>query len=524
LISAYYDIILLQSIILNWDILVFNNAFIKKNMTFLHETSQTIKRLSQKKIYLHQFKLNNTKLTDLTYVQKLLKQIRSKSHQSEEVLSEQDKETQNLSIAKDSLSFLLTDNRIPDSVKASLKSDFVQVEKMLEKLEHEYIHIAVLGRVSVGKSSLLNALIDHQQANEIFSVSPLHGETKTAAYHDWHEYKNDHVILIDTPGINEVNGEDREKLALDVVSRADIILFVVDGDLTHTEYQVLQRISSGVQPVILVLNKADRYNANEKQLLLEQLSKHASAFVKPEHIVATASTSSVKTVIYVDEFGNENETEQIKEIEVAELKNLLFKLLSIEGKSLAALNATFFAGKLTEQVAEHLIDKQKVASAKVIKMYCLSKSLAVAVNPVPVVDLFSAALIDVGMVIHLSKVYGLNISRSESAVLIKTIMSQLVLLMGTIWLMYLLSSALKLGSFGFSTLLTATGEGAVAYYGTYIVGKAANLYFRQGKSWGEHGPKQAVKKILDSIDRDSIMQQAKTDILTKMNTQKSEQT
>ncbi|MBF0264245.1 MAG: GTP-binding protein [Gammaproteobacteria bacterium] len=494
-----------------------NKSFIQKNISFLQKTSQSIHRLSTKKYYLHQFKLGNSKLFDYRYIQKLLSQIQNKNSGSSS--SGTDKETQNLSIAKDSLAFLLADKRIPASVKSSLESDFIQVEKMLEKLEHEYIHIAVLGRVSVGKSSLLNALIDNKQQTEVFSVSPLHGETKVAAYHDWHEYKNGHVILIDTPGINEVDGQEREKLAFDVVSRADVILFVVDGDITHTEYQVLKRISSGVQPVILVLNKADRYNDKEKQLLLTQLRKQTLAFVKPENIVATASTSSVKTFIYVDEAGNETETEQTLSIDVLALKNLLFDLLTHEGKSIAALNATFFAGRLTEQVADHLIDKQKVASANVIKMYCLSKSLAVAVNPVPIVDLFSAALIDVGMIVHLSKVYGLNISRAESAVLIKTIMSQLILLMGTIWLMYLLSSALKLGSFGFSTVLTATGEGAVAYYGTYVVGKAANLYFRQGKSWGEHGPKQAIKRILDGIDRDSIMQQAKEDILMKMNNQ-----
>ena len=75
------------------------------------------------------------------------------------------------------------------------------------------------------------------------------------------------------------------------------------------------------------------------------------------------------------------------------------------------------------QIAEHLMDKQKKASTDVIRMYCLSKSLAVAVNPVPIVDLFSAAIIDVGMIVHLSKVYGLQMTKAESAALIKTIMS-----------------------------------------------------------------------------------------------------
>jgi hypothetical protein len=95
-------------------------------------------------------------------------------------------------------------------------------------------------------------------------------------------------------------------------------------------------------------------------------------------------------------------------------------------------------------------------------------------------------------------------------------MSQMIILMGSIWAMNLLSSALKLGSVGLSTFITASAQGAVAYYGTFVVGQAADFYFEQGKSWGKLGPKQAVKRILDSIDRNSIIAQAREDIMVKI--------
>ena len=99
---------------------------------------------------------------------------------------------------------------------------------MLDKIEHGEVHISVLGRVSVGKSSLLNALL----GSDRFSTSPLHGETREAAYSDWTEYEAGGVCLIDTPGINEVDGAERERLARDIAGRSDIVLFVVDGDIT----------------------------------------------------------------------------------------------------------------------------------------------------------------------------------------------------------------------------------------------------------------------------------------------------
>ena len=51
----------------------------------------------------------------------------------------------------------------------------------------------------------------------------------------------------------------------------------------------------------------------------------------------------------------------------------------------------------------------------------------------------------------------------------------------------------------------------MAYYSTYIVGQAAERYLAQGKSWGEGGPKHVVREILDSLDRDSILAQARAD-------------
>jgi len=140
----------------------------------------------------------------------------------------------------------------------------------------------------------------------------------------------------------------------------------------------------------------------------------------------------------------------------------------------------------------------------------------VASNPLPVGDLFAAALIDVGMVVHLSRFYGLPITRGEAGTLVKTIATQMALLMSTVWAVHLVSSALKLGTGGLSSLVTGGAQGAVAYYSTYVVGQAAEQYLAQGKSWGEGGPKQVVREILDSLDRDSVLAQARADIRERL--------
>ncbi|MCG7982850.1 MAG: Era-like GTP-binding protein, partial [Candidatus Thiodiazotropha lotti] len=153
-------------------------------------------------------------------------------------IDEQESENDgHLQLARENLRELLSDDRLPGSVRDSLKDDFHQVQAMLDKLEHGHLHIAVFGRVSVGKSALLNALLGEQR----FTVSALHGETRHSDMAAWREVEASGVFLIDTPGINEISGEERERMAEDVASRADLVLFVVDGDLTQTELQAMQK-------------------------------------------------------------------------------------------------------------------------------------------------------------------------------------------------------------------------------------------------------------------------------------------
>lgn len=160
-----------------------------------------------------------------------------------------------LQLARDSLRELLDDPRVPQEVRDSLADDYAQVQNMLDKLDQGHIHIAAVGRVSVGKSATLNALLGQDR----FSTSPLHGETKHAQFGRWDEYQSGGVFLIDTPGLNEVDGEDRERLAHEVAARADLVLFIVDGDLTESEIRALRILQGHRRPILLVFNKADRY-------------------------------------------------------------------------------------------------------------------------------------------------------------------------------------------------------------------------------------------------------------------------
>ena len=417
-----------------------------------------------------------------------------------------------LSLARESLRDLINDARLPDGVRESLAHDYDAVQSMLDKLEHGHLHLSAFGRVSTGKSSLLNALIGEER----FSVSPVHGETKHSEIQAWNELEAGGVFLIDTPGLDEAGGEDRESLAKEVAGRSDLVIFVIDGDITDTELAALKVAIAEGRPILLALNKSDLYTSAERDALLQSVRDKTAGIIDPEHVITVAAQPRPQLVLEIDEDGNERELQRQRDPDIAALRLKLWEILETEGKTLAALNASLFAADLSDQVGRRILAARRELGEKMVRTYCVAKGIAVAFNPVPVADLFAAAFIDVGMVVHLSKVYDLPLNQKEAGSIVKVIMAESAALMGTVWALHFVSSALKVGTVGLSTILTAGAQGAIAYYSTYLVGQAAAEYLAAGKSWGDGGPKLVVKQILDSLDRDTVLRDAKREIQARL--------
>ena len=420
--------------------------------------------------------------------------------------------SRHLTLARESLRELIGDSRLPPGIRESLARDYTEVQAMLDKLEHGHLHIAAFGRVSTGKSSLLNALIGEER----FTVSPLHGETRTSSMQRWSEVEAGGAFLIDTPGLDEAGGEEREMLATEVANRADLVIFVLDGDITESERTSLRTLLKQGRPVLVALNKKDLYTQADLEALLASIREKTQGLVSTGNVLAVAADPRPQAIIEIDEAGVETETMRSRKPDIKDLKARLWDIFEAEGKTLAALNASLFAADLSDQVGRRILEARREIGDRLVRTYCVAKGVAVAFNPVPVADLFAAAFIDVGMVVHLSKVYGLPLSRREAGSLVRVIAAEAAALMGTVWALHFVSSALKVGTLGLSTILTAGAQGAIAYYSTYLVGRVAGEYLAHGKSWGDGGPKRVVKQILDSLDKETVLQDARREIRSRL--------
>jgi len=415
-------------------------------------------------------------------------------------------------LAASSLRALLDDPAIPPTIRGSLAAEFARLEAMLGKLERDELHIAVFGRVSVGKSALANALL----GEDAFDVGVLHGTTREAGQRRWREVGGNGVHLIDTPGIDELDGEARERLAFEVAAVSDLVVFVVDGDMTRRELDALAELGRTERPLLLALNKADRYGEEEREHLLQRLREHAQGIVRADDVVAIAAHPAPVRQVRVDAAGLEHAERVARPADLDALRMRLLAIVEREGRTLAALNASLFAGRVADQVAARIAEARRELAARVIRQYCIAKAIAVALNPIPVADLLAAGALDAALVMHLGRVYGLPLTKSEAGTLIAVISAQLAALMGAIWGVHLVASALKGVSAGMSTVVTAGAQGALAWYATELVGRAAEKYLVAGKSWGELGPKRVVRAIVESLDRDSILREARAEILRRL--------
>jgi small GTP-binding protein len=407
----------------------------------------------------------------------------------------------------------------PDE-RSQLRHEFDRMHEMLQKLTRGRVEIVVFGEISTGKSALINALVGHQVA----AVDVQGGWTKEVWHVAWEAngwrvpgLAESEIVLVDTPGLNEVGGQQRADMARDAAERADLILFVTDSDLTESEYSALLTLAGSHKPIILVLNKMDLYSSAQRQRLMEVVrDERLSTVIAPEDIILTAADPRDVEYIIEAPDGTTRHEWRRPAPDVEDLKARILEVLEKDGSALLALNAAMYAADRSDRIATLRVRLREQKANQTIWSFAVLKAAVVSLNLVPVVDVLGGAAVDATMVATLSHIYGLQMSWVHARRLVTSIVQAAGWVMLAEASTHLASMAFKALTLGYGTVLTAVPQGAAAGYGSYIVGQAAKYYFEHGASWGADGPKKVVQRILNETDKQSVIEKLKEEIRKKL--------
>lgn len=407
-------------------------------------------------------------------------------------------------------------------LQAAISKELEILQSSLDKLDQGVIRIAAFGLVSRGKSAVLNALL----GQKILPTGPLHGVTLWPKSVRWtaNSESKVQVELIDTPGLDEIEGEARGQMAHQVASQADLILFVVAGDITRTEYEALSELRTAQKPIILVFNKVDLYPEQDRQAIYQQLQKLGTGkpsdrrlqkILSENEIVMVAAEPAPMQVRVEWPDGKVTYEWETPPAQIEQLRQKILSVLNQEGRSLLALNALFQARNAQASMAKKTLELRKTQAEDLIWRYTQYKALAVALNPIGILDVLGGAITDLALIRSLSRLYGLPMTGYEAGKLWRKIMvSSGGLLLGELGSSALFglgksASALATAVDSASGLTAYAGaavtQAGIAGYGAYAVGQAAQVYLEQGCSWGPMGASTVIQEILTQVEPQTIL-------------------
>ncbi len=157
--------------------------------------------------------------------------------------------------------------------------------------------VSIVGRPNVGKSTLLNSIINKKVA----ITSNVSGTTRNIIEGIYHG-DDEQIIFVDTPGISKpLNklGKVMNKQAYSLTKDVDLILLVVDIDsgIGKGDKYLIDSLLNNNIPVILVINKIDKVSKETLILAIDEFKDYPFAEIVPVSALDNDNISHLIDVI-----------------------------------------------------------------------------------------------------------------------------------------------------------------------------------------------------------------------------------
>ena len=370
------------------------------------------------------------------------------------------------------------------------------IQELETKRESQTLEIVAFGTISSGKSSVLNLLA----GRDVFATDARGGTTINRNEIPWPGI--DQVILVDTPGIGEVDGADHVAIAAEAAKDADLVLVVVDGPLRQSEHDLLARLGEMEKRVIICLNKSDWYSQSDRDKLVNQIFEQTRAFVRQQDIVCIQAKTGHRLRKKVLSDGTEIEETVPIEPEIDPLAKRMVEVVTRDGKDLLMANLLLQSRGLVEKARLRVKESLDEKAWNIVEKYQWGAGGVAALNPIPIVDLLAGSAISTKMVLDLADVYQQDIDLETASRWLSEMGKNLIGFLGatgaTVAVSAIVSSIVKSVPFA-GTIAGGVLQGAVQAVITRWIGMVFIEYFRNEMQAPEGGLSALARRKWDLV-------------------------
>lgn len=325
------------------------------------------------------------------------------------------------------------------SAREKYTANLLEIEQSLSR---QTLELQIVGTRAVGKTTLRQLLV--QQFSELSQTQ-------------W-----------TLAGSKAISAEAVESDGAQILKHIDVVLFVVQGDLTQGEWLALQQLQVQRKRVLLLLNKQDQYLPAQADLLLEQLKQRVQNIVAAKDVMAI---STAPQPIKVRRYQADGAYEDHWETPPPQIQPLLDQMQQVatqEVNQLVLQRAHQQTLVLQEKIHTELNQIRRDRAVPLIERYQWIAAGAAFANPLPSLDMVATAAITGKMIQDLAQNYQIQLSL-DRATEIAGVLAKIMIQMGLVEASsQLISSVLKGNAATF--IVGGSIQGVGAAYFTRIAG------------------------------------------------------
>ncbi|MGD9344083.1 MAG: 50S ribosome-binding GTPase [Desulfuromonadales bacterium] len=277
-----------------------------------------------------------------------------------------------------------------------------EIREQQRRRQSGEVFIAVFGEISSGKSSLVKALLPSADIEQ----DPRGGTTRQVTHYHWQAETGDAVIIADLPGFNL--DDDPEILA--EARRAHLVVLLCDSDITRSQMEQLQGLLAMQKPLVVALNKMDRFSATEASAIAGSIA--AKTGIDPGDVVFI-QTGGHEEVVRLLADGSEETVTRERNKDIEPLRQALQRKIDNDHELMEQLRESAVLLLAAEKLEQARDAHREQKADELVSVYSKRAVVGALAAVAPGSDLVIQGVLATRLVQALCELYGVSVKEVE---------------------------------------------------------------------------------------------------------------